>query len=432
MPFITYTFPEEPTGTGDTLQLVVKFFNTDTDENYDAVDFGIIVDDYGSSKIAYDLDDPLMAPNEWNFRLIDPNETLYFRFFPEPSAETFDPAAYIELYFNGQIDFKGRLSEDSINYDQGDRVYKLKALPQTDIINKQRIYKLDGDFINPMGYTSEAEYSYIRFIEDIYKLVNSDISYSNGKLKIIHPFESGAVGWNFYGEKDILTGEFSIFQFIDLYAAATYYYFRPSSGLQTVGDVLRHIAFHFGCFTGLVHEDRAFFKKLYTFNQNNQQSLGTINNREIFYKFNLFDYIRFNVTPIVGPIIKYEAGFESNLEGRYINQNMSVFFYTNHAVSGTYSVIGAYLSGNRYSMRYLADLDFQFEFEKDDFGATLAKYWHNYRSQFIFSRVHRFDVSGLDYDFLKDFQDNGNKFQPIALEKKYDEGRTIIDAVRLP
>jgi len=64
-----------------------------------------------------------------------------------------------------------------------------------------------------------------------------------------------------------------------------------------------------------------------------------------------------------------------------------------------------------------------------NYGDLLAEFWHNYRGNIQNCRVDKFIFNGVDYDFLKDFNYDGSKYQPIAMRWLWSEGITECDAI---
>ncbi|RJP64403.1 MAG: hypothetical protein C4539_14585 [Ignavibacteriales bacterium] len=62
-------------------------------------------------------------------------------------------------------------------------------------------------------------------------------------------------------------------------------------------------------------------------------------------------------------------------------------------------------------------------------GDLLSKFWYTYRGNIKNCRVDYFQMFGLTYDYLKDFNYDGCKFQPIKMTKHYSKGLTEIEAI---
>jgi hypothetical protein len=97
-------------------------------------------------------------------------------------------------------------------------------------------------------------------------------------------------------------------------------------------------------------------------------------------------------------------------------------------VSITYNAVG---SADGVYQIYQARDPVLFSNEFKDHGALLARVWWNFRGNMNNGRVDKFIFKGVDYDFLKDFNYNGLKFQPIAMTFDYAKGTTECEAIYL-
>lgn len=66
-----------------------------------------------------------------------------------------------------------------------------------------------------------------------------------------------------------------------------------------------------------------------------------------------------------------------------------------------------------------------------DHGDIIAKFWFKYRGTLANCRVDKFIFKGINYDFLKDFNYQGYKFQPIGMTFYYSKGYTECEAIYL-
>ena len=421
------TFPIESISETDTAQILLEF--PDGSGGINAVDQSIYIQNYGNIELSYELDDPFMIPANYTLKIVDGSGYLFALFFPSSG----DPAPVVTLKINGVIEFIGKTIEDSILYDYETQVFTIKAAPRMDAINKQMIFDLDGDPVNPFGYTETTTgiptfYSLTQLLEDIFQLVNSSISYSGGDIEISH-------GWEFkafnvtppYGEA--LSG----LTFADLRTTANRFFFDDTTGIRNVGDVLRRIAQDFGAFAGMLSENKAFLKQLFYYDSGNTQTIDSANiiARERRYSYGLIDFVRAIVRAPLSTDINYDEGTETTLEDRYLLIDTLVFLdgaiyfdgstqyaILNHNTGGTnYNILQGKLDG--VSATYIS------------LGSLLAKFWHGKRSSLINCRTDFFQLIGVNYDFLKDFSIGGEKFQILKLTKRLSENITEIEALNL-
>ena len=421
------TFPVESINGTDSAQILLEF--PDGSGGINAVDQSISIENYGNIELSYELDDPFMIPASYAIKILDGADYLFDLFFPSSG----DPAPVVTLKINGVIEFIGKTIEDSIFYDYESKIFTIKAAPRMDILNKQMIFDLDDNPVNPFGYTETTTgvptfYSLTQILEDIFQLVNSSISYSGGDIEISH-------GWEFkafnitppYGEA------FSGLTLADLRTTANRFFFDDTTQMRNVGDVLRRIAQDFGAFAGMLSENKAFLKQLFYYDSSNTQTIDSVNiiKRERRYNYGLIDFVRAIVRAPLATDINYDEGTETTLEDRYLIIDTLVFLdgaiyfdgstqyaILNYNTGGTnYNVLQGKLDG--VSGTYIS------------LGSLLAKFWHGKRSDLISCRTDYFQLIGVNYNFLKDFTLGGEKFQIIKMTKRLSENITEIEALNL-
>jgi hypothetical protein len=396
--------------------------------------------------------------------------------------------------------FIGNIIEDSIYYDEGTKTLKFDAAPKTDVMNKKMVFDENGSPLNPFSYTPNNHYNIISILEDIFKLVNPSISYPSS-LSVIH-------NWNFQAKK--VTGSNTINTFViqELAQDIDPLFFDSGYEINTCGDVLRKLALDWCCFTGMISYEKAFFKKLFYYDENNLQSV-IVYKWTKGYRYGLIDYIKLT-TGISSPNEPYEEGVFTELQDRYLikktlpgfwvsggtsGTNVSAYFnranyfifnvdgsaittfpaendtYSNN--SSTFRVVGInetndasskitclrisgtndpQSSGNLTRVTGSGDATIAFASVSDpvgwynvyqtrdpeiisnafsDHGDIMAKFWFKYRGDLQNCRVDKFVFKGINYDFLKDFNHNGSKYQPIGMTFFYSQGITECEAIYL-
>lgn len=96
----------------------------------------------------------------------------------------------------------------------------------------------------------------------------------------------------------------------------------------------------------------------------------------------------------------------------------TIAFTASTDVAGTYSIFGSRDPINIDSVHR-------------EFGDTLAKFWYATRGNMQNCRVDKFILRGITYDFLKDFNYDGSKYQPIQMKWNDAEGITECEAIYL-
>lgn len=64
-------------------------------------------------------------------------------------------------------------------------------------------------------------------------------------------------------------------------------------------------------------------------------------------------------------------------------------------------------------------------------GDAIAKFWYKYRGNIQNCRVDKFIFRGIVYDYLKDFNHNGSKYQPVSMKFNYPNNSTTCEAIYL-
>ena len=429
---------------GDTAQLIIvwtiPFGSGDTP--YDAKTEGVRVLDWGKINWAYDMEDTLLVPGQYSVTLGDSNLFLRNLFF-DTNLYGYGSNPVVTLKINGVVEYIGTVTEDSTTYDVGNRSISFTCDPNTTTMNNFMLFEQDGTTpVNPFGYAG-GDYPSTGYpinltdmLTSIFQKVDPAITYASGKIEIFHDWlfwstntDDGSHGvWN-----DQIP--LSSLQIIPRF------FFGTGYGVQTLGDVLRRLATDFCSFTGLIHQQKAFFKKLFRYDSGNTQSLGTIINRVFGYKYGLIDYVYVTAPSVYaflgdGPQI-YEQGTNTHLTERTLERTLlAVFHWSSNPVNVFTNVNyngppnGGGASHDSYVLK-VEDPNLLGLGGYHDIGEVAAAFWYHYRGQVINCRIDKITTIGITYDFLKDFVDDGRKYQPIGMEKDIANNLTTIDAIYL-
>ncbi len=408
------TFPTDNVDPSNTLQLKISILEiTAGSGSYNANAVNVWVKSYGSQSWQYDLDDPFIVPSELKIVLSDPDKWIHDFYFGA-SEDVIHKPAEVELTLNASQEFLGNLITDSVEWDEAERTFSFSAAPDVEKINDQVIILDDDTIVNPFSYTTPfADWPQIStFIEDIFKQVNSGIT-----VDWYHSWElyNAYTGWEPLAEHHYTPDN---------------HYLDASNigelGLKTTGDVLRKLAFEWGAYTGLISNDVAFFKEFYGYDSGNLMTLGTVKNFLKNYRYPSITYIR--VSSVDGRP-SYEVGSEANagLDNKYVKDNVSPYIGT-----GFTSIYHPPWSGP--SPKWTSQLRCtRISVTTTTHVKMLGDYIYYYRRSGSFydnyKRVDRFIVEGLDYRIDKNFQYGGISYRCVSLEKKYDSGDSILDAV---
>jgi hypothetical protein len=497
----------------DTVQLVMQFeVNlTGTDQVLDARSQGVSLADWGQIGWSYDLDDALLTPNTYQVVLNDVKGYLDDLFFGNGSiAQATEKEAFIEVNINGETRFSGYCLEDQIDSDPSSaKTVTLQCAPDTEALNTTNLYKeYEGETknLNPFRYTFGSKVAITDILQSIFRLVDKDITYPDS-LDILQD-------WSFLGMKqssDLGGYEPNVF-FTDLQLLVDNLFFNSAIGITTVGDLLRTLAFEFGCFVGFSHQKKAFFKRLFYYNPDNLQNVIVLK-RTKGYKYPLVNYVEIDVVANAGYNINAMYAYAPDAEAytdcsnKYIKKNAISYAQTDDLVTfatniyatckgttprffklpesatnqvntgevyehngSTYKVVGVFTVNqvSPYSVNITVDRisgtndpltsgtltqvsgSKTFSFSEwatktgdyiigqvsipntDIFDSSieaLAKFLYYYRGDITKLRVDTFIFRGISYDFLKDFNYKGEKFQPIVMTIDIAKGQTTCQAL---
>lgn len=502
---ITITFPTQTFQSGETIQLIMAFTKdaVGDDQSINAYDQGLTVISWGSNSVEYDIEKAFALPGRASLVIGDADLYLDNLIFGTPGV---DVQALITIKVNGNDDFIGNIIEDSIEFDKGTRELNFTAAPKIDIINKRMVYDDDGNALNPFSLTNNTYPTLISILEKIYQLVNTNISYDDGSLEIIHD-------WRFVGWIDPAMPVSDVL-FTELQQLTTPLFYDSARGISTVGDILKQLALDWCAFTGMVNNNKAFFKKLFHYSADNLQNVQVLSHKK-GYKYGLIDYVEIE-TDLNDPNEPYTQGTFTQLQDRYmklksipgyltsaggslsnvealIERANGFCFHTSNTdydigdiyeqsgiqfqIAGINTISGSYnvtmyrisesgtpastgtlypvpgpnqspgagnivydssttLTGSQVVKVYQCrDDSINLEpLKKNRYknhAQQMALFWYNYRGNIQNCRIDSFVMHGIDYDFLKDFNYDGNKYQPIKMTKHYSQLKTEIEAIYL-
>jgi hypothetical protein len=286
---------------------------------------------------------------------------------------------------------------------------------------------VQSENINPFDYIDSSPYPITELLEDIFKLVNPSISYAGGDIEIYQD-------WLFYGYETAPDPGHECFDIVfeELMQDVHPLYFNSAMGANTVGDVLRKLASHWGCFAGMIHKERAFFKKLGYFDPDNTQSIGLVLNQKPSYRFGLVDY----VDVLVGNLSafrNYRRGQVTQLEDRKFNLEVFPAFYFDDDGANYSNIIATVdrdpsTDDGSYVIRNAMDESIDaVNFHGN--GYLLAEYWWKLRGTMEAGRVDNFEVVGLGFDPMLGFVYGGLNWEPIGWKKNIGNCTTEIDAL---
>lgn len=468
------TLTSEVFANGLQLKLIFSVDDTGDDEDYSFSEKGIRIKNSGKLSWKYDLEDLLIVPGSYRCELYDYYGYLDSLVF---GNDLVDKRYIIELYVSSALKFSGKVIEEGGNdYDSGNKTLLISAACDLDVINNTKLY--DGTTeTNPLSYTNDTWYYLTEVIHDIYKLANSEISFEfnqNWTYRLKREATGGAPDLRVY---DGIAEELKI--------KSTDLFFNSSSELTSLFDILRTLAIDFGCLTGMISGDKAFYSMIFNYDSSNLQTVGRIYSHKKRTEYSKIDYVKVHMSDYFDD---FTAGTITADTTKTLERDTFIFisetFYT------AYNNVKAYLNrpeeflfyeisdapanaGDIYSnnlsqyeviyglgigrhfrrisgtnlphasgtltkvsgdgpatMTYTGNLrlngvDFLVtraqdsnidETGYDEYGELLANYWYHHRGNINKCRADQFLVAGIDYDFLKNFNYDGGKYQIMEME----------------
>lgn len=427
-----------------TVQLLLGFSNTSasssTDLYWDAKTVGIRVSDWGVLEYSYDFQDLLLTVGKYSFTLDDALFTLRDLLFKHTGIEaTYTRTPRVEIRINDVTEFIGFVMEDSIKYDQANRRVKMSADPNSRILNQIILYNPvlvsatnSQGATDPLGYGHGTFVPILSIIEKIYQKVNRRLSINEGiAVSQDWVFTASPHPQGFGQPDDITDGAFN-----ELRIWIDDLFWDPSLGYTKLADVLRALAVNFGCFTGLLHNQRAFFRKLFVYNAGTAQTLGKVLKRVFGYEYALKDYVE--ITGRGGVI--FTRGSMTDIEDRMLKLNILTQFWSYQGILPFFGRPDYEWSNTRiirsdvpYYVYAAFDpvIDVIYGFSSRPIGDVVANWWYHFRSDVNRCRVDTINVVGITYDFEKNFSDEGRKYQIVSMKKFLAKNETEFEALYL-
>jgi hypothetical protein len=334
----------------------------------------------------------------------------------------------VEIYdVVGMTDINGLFKISEIFYDAADAAitYKFRINVGTgQTYSSGGTAKQHVDY-NPFDYAFNGYYPIKQILGDIFRLVNADLT--DDQVEIFHD-------WIFRGIKFYSIPRYPVddIAFTELAPGVNTLYFNPNTGISNVGDVLKRLAVDFCSFAGMVDKNTPFFKKLFHYNADNLQQLGMVKDRKFNYKYCLLEFVRVDGIKwlAVNPPVYYK-GRESGLDERNLDISLlnGFTYYDDANFSSTINANIDRGSGNEiYHILQGKDPNL-LSGALADSGKLAAEFWYVSRGNILKCREDKITVVGIGYDYLKDFPDQGRKYEPIGLTLDLDLGEAEFDAI---
>ena len=508
---ITYVFGETQSvgtllGNGDRILITCVFTVEDTGNNitYLASAHGLQIKKYGTISMEYDFDEFFMVPAEYEFEVADFNGEFNSLLYDGILAEKVTKEFYVKVeikYSSNAIyeeEFSGYNEVDVIEYAPLTKIHSFTILPNTKALNESFIFPVTYDpaqwrtdkletapnnplniGINRIGDAYKWDWVPIyELIERIFQVINPDIS-----IQFIQ-------NWLFFGKLPVPpNSEKNDISFMDLKLDGNWIgtiFAEPKfNGIDTIGDILKVLAFEFGSMAIVKNQNEAYFKQMFYFDENNLQELGTIldDGYQKKYKYSKINYASVHskfYQQDTGTLNRYvqqdynPAGFAPGTKtnkGTHISRNLSeptlqIFDKTPNyrasdvgldkeiisvadAVWGIHAQVNyvsnirsLYSDNDHYyiigiknpflTLTHVGDVNYNYlPSGYYPMSVYLAEYYYAIKGFLYKTQVHTFKVDGLHYNFLQGFQKFGYNYSIISLSKNIDEGITTIEALRI-
>lgn len=452
--------------------------------SYLASNKGLIIQNHGRTKIEYNFDDFWLAPNEYEFTIID-NDKEFDNLFYEGALA---PYVRKEFFIKKQIryndtgsyyeDYAGYAIAETIDYNEQMKTFSFTAYPKTQSINEAYLYDANGTANNPLNlnYSLSGKAIVWDWVK-ITDLITKIFQYINPSISIDIKQD-----WKFFGNTfsqiyGYPTPGYTSLEltFSDLIATWIGAVFGGNvyGNIKTLGDLIKELALSFGCMAGMVTQNKGFFKNIYSFDASNLQTLGKLldDSPKKKFKFSKIDYARFETSIYKQDLgqekryvkIGYSAsqetyqipvGYAPNLLFNKVNGENGLDKTVLCCMEQRYNLLAGYdylsniaalYSGSVFYWVYGVEIpnliiqDSYYSFNPPNAGGrhfnahcfSLAELNYAMKGSLYKTPVYEFLVDGLNYDFLKGFVYNGNNFSIISLEKDYDLGITNIEAIKI-
>ena len=434
----TYEFQKKVIGK-DELQLFIKFTINESGDTATVYpeDENVFASDYGVLEWEFDIENFLLMPGFLDLKLSVPKESNFQGHLFRYDLSVFDNTdkraeVIIKIKYYGSAvwedEFIGFIVEDSIDYNPHDTRMQFSAAPRTDILNRQMIYK-DTTRLNPLGYNLSSLtgtryfYRVTKIIEDIFKFVNPDC-----EVEIFHNWlfkgndspwgdpeiESGYIIWP-PGYDYSIGSEYTGLTF-DMMYQDVYWLFNNPGYVSSLGDCIRKLAMDWCCMAGMLHNGKAFFRRLFDYDPNDVPELTDEAHIDWDkqYKLNSISYVKYN-TP--GETDPYEQGTFTELQGDYIERNSLLTIFPLSATLYS-TVLGFHPTEGIVLLSGVKDLLISDLYK--NYGEVISKLFYNFRHPIKQLRVDPIIAPGKNYRPDKVFKFNGIIYQPLRMAKHLD------------
>ncbi|KAB2908931.1 MAG: hypothetical protein LC102_09030 [Ignavibacteriales bacterium] len=373
----------------------------------------------------FELNEFWLAQGEASLTLIDSNGELTTILH---SNLTDLDTIYISIYQDTTLLYRGFLDPSSVDCKPLGRLVKFDFRPRSHYLNETDTYIADLINTTPLGPDFDIDYNFNDHADpdNDYNLVSDVITRIFNIPPLPPDIVSGVTveieqNWKY---KTVIGGSPPTTiqkNFSDLYVLNRYLFGRyDGAGVwvpneyTNYGQIIKALAFDFGCFAGYLSEGRAVFLQF-----------SEIGNSRIFEisQDQLIDHEKMITRPklqylklVADSTIFAEVGTPTSIQSKYLEYRIyaNIYRLTN--------------SGKYWNINYYLPASEAYQLVKESF---LSNYWSAYffrtKQQFEVT----FEINGIDLDLTRQILYEGEYFQPCEITRNITKNTTSVRAIYL-
>lgn len=391
---------------------------------YDAESNKMAIVSRSSLKTSFDFENLFLVPTQIQFNIYDGNSFLKNFIF---DSSDYEKDFYVYQTKNDEIIFSGKVSQLTLKFNSENNTISFTAISSSDRLNNTNLFNDTSEVFNDNNVNEPAN-PLLNIDSTQYAMTSSGegsektYSFTNNYIKVVDLIRDI---YSYAGITDVIITQNWLFRapytvsggytFGMIYVKLSYYFIEDN--FETLADVLKHIAKTFGCYTGIINFDSAFFEILLqkTLYANPFDSDNTFSYQES-YELEKLDFIKVTdqYTGIERRYYQPNREATTNKKNKSIVIDIPQLFYPTDI--GFISITTIYDS--KISSQYLPILEF------------IAKYWFMIRGDFDKCKVHYFKFPNIDRKFIDGVYYNNKSYQIIDLEINLANNESTIKAVK--
>ncbi len=308
----------------------------------------------------------------------------------------------IEIKINELTKFTGSVDPLSIVFNKTDLILSCSFKPDTYILNETDTWLNNVINYEPIGVNlNNNKILLTEFVTRIYKIVKNNIVLTSINNWIFNGVDNN-------NNPPVIVAENFAGLFVD---ERLFGYYNNNSficnGITNYGDLIKQLAFTFGCITGMISSNQAIFVPFIDSNKPAKTiDENCLINKKIEGNRDIISFLVFN------PGGNY-LGTPTNIQGKYLTKEIFTSFFIN--------TVNGFLPVSQINTKY----------SWEEFLAGVLNYWGSYfmRKKYIFN--YTFEVTGIDYNLWEDIIINNVKYTPVYVKINFEEFKTEIKAVKL-